>query len=345
MKNDRILKALRREAVDCTPVWFMRQAGRYLPEYRALREKAGSFLKLSRTPELACEITLQPLRRFDLDAAILFADILTLADAMQLEFDIVEGQGPVLAKPLRSEKDISALPALELSKIDYIFETIKMIHSALKDRVPLIGFAGSPWTLAAYLVEGRGSKEFYFLRRMQYQNADLLHQLLSYLSQATASYVSEQIKAGVQVIMLFDTWSGLLDLAHYHLFSLAYIEKIAKKIKKDFPDVPIILYSKNGAMGLEARAALGVDALGLDWTVDIGLAREKVGQRVALQGNLDPAVLYASADILRREIKNNLLCFGNYPGHIFNLGHGMPADIPLENVSVVIETVHGYKHF
>lgn len=340
MNNSRFLNALHRQPVDCTPVWLMRQAGRYLPEYRALREKAGSFLALCQNPEFACEVTLQPFKRFDLDAAILFADILTIADAMGLGLNILDGKGPVLAKPVRTEKDIAALPMPAPERdLDYVLTAIKLIRNELKDK-PLIGFAGSPWTLAAYVVEGQGTKEFYLLRSMLYREPHVLHQLLQHLTLATITYLRAQINAGVQAVMLFDTWGGLLNSLHYQAFSLYYIQEIVRTLKSEFLDVPVILYCKNGMANLEARANTGVDALGLDWTVDIGKAREQVGDRVALQGNIDPAVLYATPDAIRIEVKRILDSFGKHPGHVFNLGHGVPLDVPIDNVKALIDAVH-----
>lgn len=341
MTAPRFLRALARQPVDCTPIWLMRQAGRYLPEYRATREQAGSFLKLCQNPEFACEVTLQPLRRFELDAAILFADILLLADALGLGLQIVEAQGPVIAKPIRTEQDLAALPTFHPEKdLPYVFKTIALLRKALPATTPLIGFAGSPWTVAAYAVEGKGTKEFYQLRAMLYKQPQLLHQLLTTLTEATIAYLQAQISNGAQAIMLFDTWGGLLDPRHYLHFSLHYIQNIVTTLKKSHPTIPVILYSKMGSASLEARANSGLDALGLDWTVDIGHARQRVGQHVALQGNLDPTVLYASPDVIRAEVKRILTSYGPHPGHIFNLGHGVPLDVPPDNVKVLVDAVH-----
>ncbi|MBI5447108.1 MAG: uroporphyrinogen decarboxylase [Gammaproteobacteria bacterium] len=339
--SSRFLSALARQPVDCPPVWLMRQAGRYLPEYRATREQAGSFLQLCKTPELACEVTLQPLRRFDLDAAILFADILLIADAMGLGLQMVETQGPVITQPIRSAKDLANLPHIHPEHdLAYVYQTIRLLRKELPSHIPLIGFAGSPWTVAAYLVEGRGTKEFYALRGLMYGQPDLLHALLHYLTEVTVTYLSAQVKAGAQALMLFDTWGGLLNPVHYLAFSLEYVRQITHALKALYPSLPLILYSKNGAASLEARAGTGVDALGLDWTVDIGHARQRVGQRVALQGNLDPGVLYSSPETLRKEIRAILSSFGPYPGHIFNLGHGIPLDVPPDNIKILVDTVH-----
>lgn len=341
--NPLFLKALKREAVEYTPIWMMRQAGRYLPEYRALREKAGSFLNLCQNPDLACEITLQPLRRFPLDATILFADILLIADAMGLGLQMIESQGPVFKKPVRTHADIQNLPQIDPEKsLPYIYETIRLLKKNLND-TPLIGFAGSPWTVAAYMIEGRGSKEFYFLRSLLYRDPALLHQLLTHLAKATTDYLAAQIKAGADAIMLFDTWGGLLSESHYQSFSLDYIQLIVKKLKEQFPNTPLILYSKNGLSSLEQRAATGVNALGLDWTANIGEARKRVGEKVALQGNLDPTVLYASPAQIQQEVARIMTAFGPNPGHIFNLGHGVPLDVPPENVAVLVDSVHQFR--
>ncbi len=342
--SPRFLQALFRQPVDCTPVWLMRQAGRYLPEYRATRAQAGSFLKLCQTPELACEITLQPLRRFDFDAAILFSDILIVAEAMGLGLQVLEAQGPVITRPIRSAKEVASLPHFDpAEKLDYVLKTVQLLRMALQPNTPLIGFAGSPWTVAAYLVEGRGTKEFYLVRSMLYQAPEILHALLSYLAQATTAYLLAQVQAGAQALMLFDTWGNLLGPQHYLPFSLRYIKDIVCTLKQTVPHIPLILYSKNGGAFLKARADTGVHALGLDWRVDLNWARQTIGQQVALQGNLDPTVLYATPDVVRAEVKKTLMHVGANPGYIFNLGHGVPLDVPTDNIRVLVDTVHEFK--
>lgn len=337
------LAALQRQACAHTPIWMMRQAGRYLPEYRALREKAGSFLNLCRNPDYACEITLQPLRRCPFDAAILFADILLIADAMGCGLEMVESKGPVFTRPVQTQKDIQNLPNIEpLEALPYLYETIKRLKAELKT-TPLIGFAGSPWTVAAYMVDGRGTKDFYALRQLQYRAPESLHQLLTHLSDNTARYLIEQIRAGADAIMLFDTWGGLLPSQHYSVFSLNYIQKIVTQIKAIYPNTPIILYSKNGMSSLDERAHCGVDALGLDWTCDLRAAKLATQGKVALQGNLDPTVLYADKSTIKKEAESLLRAYGSDPGYIFNLGHGVPLDVPPDHVAFLVDTVHHYQ--
>lgn len=343
LKNDRFMRALRREPVDMTPVWLMRQAGRYLPEYRATRERAGDFMTLCRTPELALEVTLQPLRRYPLDAAILFSDILTVPDAMGLGLELAEAAGPRFARPIRSARDIDKLPLPDPEdELGYVMAALRLIRRELDGRVPLIGFAGSPWTLATYMVEGGSSRGFNKIKTMLYQSPRDLHRLLGHLARAVALYLNAQIRAGAQAIMLFDTWGGVLTAAAYRAFSLAYMRQILAELRPEHEgdQVPIILFSKGAGLWLEDIAATGCDAVGLDWTQDIGMARRRIGGRVALQGNMDPAVLRAGPDAIRREVAAILACYGRGPGHVFNLGHGITPDIDPEHVGVFIEAAH-----
>ena len=343
LKNDRFLRALQRQPVDVTPVWMMRQAGRYLPEYRATRKKAGSFMDLCTNPELACEVTLQPLERFPLDAAILFSDILTIPDAMGLGLYFAEGEGPRFERPLRDEKQIKALgvpdPETELR---YVMDAVRTIRRELNGRVPLIGFSGSPWTLATYMVEGSSSKDFSTIKAMLYENPELLDQLLDTVSRSVALYLNAQIEAGAQTVMIFDTWGGALTPADYCRFSLQPMERIIRSLKResDGRKVPVILFTKNGGQWLEAMADTGADALGLDWTTDLADARRRVGDQVALQGNLDPSVLYASPEHIREQVSRVLASFGKGDGHVFNLGHGIHPGINPEHAGAMIEAVH-----
>ncbi|HEX7043235.1 MAG TPA: uroporphyrinogen decarboxylase [Burkholderiales bacterium] len=341
-KNDRLLRALRREPVDATPVWIMRQAGRYLPEYRALRARAGDFRTLCMTPELACEATLQPVDRFPLDAAILFSDILTVPDAMGLGLYFVEGEGPAFRRPIRSADDVAALPVPDPeSELRYVMDAVRLVRRELDGRVPLIGFAGSPWTLATYMIEGGSSREFPQTKRMLYGAPDLLHRLLDVLARAVAEYLRAQVAAGAQALMLFDTWGGALSARDYRTFSLAYMKQVIAALRRnDGERVPVILFTKNGGQWLEAMAESGADALGLDWTTDIGDARRRVGDRVALQGNLDPAALYAPPERIRTEVAYVLERFGHGSGHVFNLGHGITPDVDPEHVATLVDAVH-----
>jgi uroporphyrinogen decarboxylase len=343
LKNDRLLRALLRQPVDVTPVWIMRQAGRYLPEYRAVREKAGDFKTLCTTPELACEVTLQPLRRFALDAAILFSDILTIPDAMGLGLYFTEGEGPQFKKPVRTAADVAALPVPDPeSELKYVMDAVRLIRRELHGRVPLIGFAGSPWTLATYMVEGGGSKDFALVKSMMFDQPQLMHQLLDVLARAVAAYLNAQIAAGAQALMLFDTWGGVLTPRDYREFSLRYMERIIQGLTREHEGrrVPVILFTKNGGQWLETMADSGADALGIDWTTDLGDARARVGRRVALQGNMDPSLLYASPERIRQEVGNVLNSFGPGPGHVFNLGHGIHPGVDPERVGVLVEAVH-----
>ncbi|MCC7183573.1 MAG: uroporphyrinogen decarboxylase [Rhodocyclaceae bacterium] len=341
LKNDRFLRALLRQPVDVTPVWMMRQAGRYLPEYRATRERAGDFMNLCRTPELACEVTLQPLERYPLDAAILFSDILTVPDAMGLGLYFSQGEGPRFERAVRSAADIDALadPADELG---YVMDAVSLIRRELAGRVPLIGFSGSPWTLATYMVEGGSSKEFAQVKGMMYAQPALMHRLLGKLADAVTAYLNAQVRAGAQALMIFDTWGGALTTRDYQEFSLAYMTRIIAGLTREHEGrrVPVIMFSKGGAQWLEAMAESGADALGVDWTVELGDARRRVGHRVALQGNMDPCALYAPRDRIRAEVENVLASFGSGPGHVFNLGHGIHPHVDPTNVRVFIEAVH-----
>ena len=339
----RLIQALLRQPVDMTPVWMMRQAGRYLPEYRATREKAGDFITLCKTPELACEVTLQPVDRFPLDAAILFSDILTIPDAMGLGLSVVENQGPRFAKPVRSCADINALgvPDPE-TDLNYVMDAVRLVRKELDGRVPLIGFAGSPWTLSTYMVEGATSKDFHVVKGLLYEDPDSMHRLLGKLADAVALYLNAQIAAGAQVVMIFDTWGGILTRAGYLDFSLQYMQKIIDQLdrEKDGERVPVILFSKGAGLWVESIAGSGCDAIGLDWTQDIADVRKQVGHRVALQGNMDPAVLYAAPEIISENVAGILAGFGKGSGHVFNLGHGIQPQVDPEHARVLIDAVH-----
>lgn len=343
LRNDRFLRALRREATDTTPIWVMRQAGRYLPEYRATRGKAGSFMGLAMNPEFACEVTLQPLERFELDAAILFSDILTIPDAMGLGLSFAQGEGPRFAHPVR---DAAAIDRLRVPDMDgelrYVMDAVRLIRKELDGRVPLIGFSGSPWTLACYMVEGEGSRDFARVKALAWNDPGLAHRLLDTIARAVAAYLIAQAHAGAQALMVFDTWGGLLGPASFREFSLRYMAQVVEALKADAAsrDLPVILFSKGANGHLEAIADTGCDGVGLDWTIDIGEARRRIGERVALQGNLDPSVLRASPDVVRREARAVLDAFGSQPGHVFNLGHGITPEVDPENVKVVVDTVH-----
>jgi uroporphyrinogen decarboxylase len=342
LKNDRFLRALLREPVDRTPLWMMRQAGRYLPEYRATRAEAGSFMDLCTNPELACEVTLQPLRRYPMDAAILFSDILTVPDAMGLGLHFVEGEGPRFHKPVRSEADIAALTVVDARRdLDYVMKAVATIREALAGSVPLIGFAGSPWTLATYMVEGGSSREFARCKTMAFNQPELMHQLLGVLADSVADYLQAQIEAGAQAVQIFDTWGGALGHEAYREFSLAYMQRVVAQLSREREGrrVPVILFTKNGGQWLEAMAETGADCLGLDWTTDLAQARARVGDRVALQGNMDPAWLRANPERIRDEVARILASYGEGSGHIFNLGHGITPDIDPEHVTAFAEAV------
>jgi uroporphyrinogen decarboxylase len=343
MQNHRFLRALKREPVDCTPVWIMRQAGRYLPEYRATRARAGSFVALCKTPELACEVTLQPIARFALDAAILFSDILTIPDAMGLGLSVNEGEGPRLARPVRSRADIDQLgvPDPE-NQLRYVMDAVRLIRRELDDRVPLIGFAGSPWTLACYMIEGEGSASFARPKALALDDPATMHRLLDVIARSVATYLAAQAAAGAQALMIFDTWGGLLAPHMFREYSLRYLSQIAQMLQADdvARAVPLILFSKGANGHLEALADTGCAGLGLDWTISLAEARSRVGDRVALQGNLDPSVLHAHPDTIRSEVERALKSFGPHPGHIFNLGHGITPEVNPEHLGVLIDAVH-----
>ncbi|MEW6648281.1 MAG: uroporphyrinogen decarboxylase [Pseudomonadota bacterium] len=343
LKNDRFLRALLKEPVDVTPVWMMRQAGRYLPEYRATRARAGSFMDLCKNPELACEVTIQPLERFPLDAAILFSDILTVPDAMGLGLRFAEGEGPIFDRPVRTAADVDKLfvPDPE-GELKYVMDAVRTIRRELNGRVPLIGFSGSPWTLATYMVEGGSSKEFAKVKGMLYDQPALMHKLLNVTADAVTQYLNAQVDAGAQALMIFDTWGGSLTPRDYQEFSLRYMAKIVSGLKReaDGRKVPVVLFTKGGGQWLEAMAGAGADALGLDWTVDIGAARARVGDKVALQGNMDPCVLYAAPERIRAEVAAILAAYGKGSGHVFNLGHGIHQHVNPEHAAAFVEAVH-----
>lgn len=343
MREHRLLKALRREPVDKTPVWLMRQAGRYLPEYRALRQKQGSFMNCCKTPEIACEITLQPLRRFDLDAAIIFSDILTIPDAMGLGLYFETGEGPRFERPVQTRQSIEALRVPDMQdELGYVMEAIRLTALELSGKLPLLGFSGSPWTLATYMVEGGSSKSFSKIKQMMFTEPALLQTLLSVLTQSVIDYLKAQIAAGVSAVMIFDTWGGVLSTREYNAFSLSSLQSIVAALKADplSKDTPVILFAKNGGAWLENLAATGCAGLGIDWSVSMSDARARVGHSVALQGNMDPAILFASPDFIRQEVGTILAQFGQGEGHIFNLGHGILPEVPPENVAVFVEAVH-----
>ncbi len=342
LKNDRFLKALRRQPVDRTPIWMMRQAGRYLPEYRETRQQAGSFLDLCKNTELACEVTMQPLRRYPLDAAILFSDILTIPDAMGLGLYFAEGEGPKFERPIRSEKDIDNIPADVQSELHYVTDAVALIRQELDGKVPLIGFSGSPWTLATYMIEGQSTREFKNIKQWLYKQPELLHRLLDKLADAVVVYLQAQIEAGAQAVQIFDTWGGVLSDTAYQSFSLRYMDTICRELKRKYPDVPVILFTKGAGVWLEKIAATGCDALGLDWSVNIREARQRLQDKVALQGNMDPAVLRAPVAVIEREVAEILRSFGKHgdnSGHVFNLGHGITPDIDPEHAAAFIDAV------
>lgn len=343
MNNHRFLAALRREPVDAVPVWLMRQAGRYLPEYRDLREQAGSFLALCQTPELACEVTLQPLRRFDLDAAILFSDILTIPEAMGLGLHFVAGEGPHFAHPVRTTRAIEALGLPDMADdLGYVADAVRLIRRELDGKLPVIGFAGSPWTLATYMVEGGPSKTYRYIKALLYDDPQAMHHLLAVLARSVAAYLNSQIAAGAQAVQIFDTWGGVLSPPAYREFSLHYMAEIVSRLDAcpDGTDVPVILFTKGGGAWLEAIADSGCHAIGLDWTTDPGAARQRVGDRVALQGNLDPALLYARPAVIREQVAATIEAFGSAPGHVFNLGHGVTPEVDPAHVAALVDAVH-----
>jgi uroporphyrinogen decarboxylase len=343
LKNDTLIRALLRQPTPYTPVWIMRQAGRYLPEYNQTRARAGSFLALCKNPDFATEVTLQPLARFALDAAIVFSDILTIPDAMGLGLQFVEGEGPRFERPLREEWEIRNLEVPDPDKhLRYVLDTVRQVRHALAGEVPLIGFSGSPFTLACYMIEGGASTDYRLVKTMLYQRPELLHHLLDVNCRAVVGYLNAQIEAGAQAVMVFDTWGGMLSEACYREFSLAYMRRLVAALRREHAGarVPSILYTKGGGGWLEDIAAVGCDAVGIDWTVDIGAARRRTGDRVALQGNLDPAILFANRETIRKETRHVLEAFGRGSGHVFNLGHGVSQYTPPDNVAILVDAVH-----
>ncbi|KTD71075.1 uroporphyrinogen decarboxylase [Legionella steelei] len=339
------LRALRRQPVERTPVWMMRQAGRYLPEYRETRALAGDFLSLCKNPELACEVTLQPLRRYALDAAILFSDILTIPDAMGLGLYFAEGEGPCFQRPVQDKQAIANLQIPEPESLAYVMNAARLIRQEMPKELPLIGFAGSPWTLACYMVEGKSTREFKRILHLIYTESEAAHVLLNKLAVSVADYLMEQIKVGVNAVMLFDTWGGILTPENYQNFSLQYMQKIVQQIKANYPEIPVILFTKGGGQWLEKMLITGCDALGIDWTCDLGDARRRVGNQVALQGNLDPSVLLTSRQCIREQVKKVLASYGAGSGHVFNLGHGVTPDVPPEHVAAMIEAVYEFSPY
>lgn len=346
LRNDTFLRALLRQPTEYTPVWLMRQAGRYLPEYCETRRRAGSFLDLCKNKDLACEVTLQPLARYDLDAAILFSDILTVPDAMGLGLYFAEGEGPRFERPLREEWEIRNLTAPDPSiELRYVMDAVSEIRRALDGSVPLIGFSGSPWTLACYMVEGQGSSDYRKVKSLAYSRPDLMHHILSVTADAVVAYLNAQIEAGAQAVMVFDSWGGVLSEAAYQEFSLAYLRRVVAGLtrERDGQRVPSIVFTKGGGLWIESIADIGCDAVGLDWTMDIGRARKLVGDRVALQGNIDPNVLFAPPEVVAKEARRVLDAYGPHAGHVFNLGHGISQFTPPESVSVLVDTVHEHS--
>jgi uroporphyrinogen decarboxylase len=348
LQNDTFLRALLRQPTDYTPVWLMRQAGRYLPEYRATRARAGSFLGLAKNPDYATEVTLQPLDRFPLDASILFSDILTVPDAMGLGLYFADGEGPKFERPLRTEEQVHALEVPDMASLDYVFKAVTQIRGAINGRVPLIGFSGSPWTLACYMVEGAGSREFHTVKKMLYSRPDLMHRILDINAKAVTAYLNAQIDAGAQAVMIFDSWGGALADGAYQTFSLHYMQQILAGLQreKDGVRIPAVVFTKGGGIWLDQMADIGADALGLDWTVNLGTARALVGDRVALQGNLDPAILFAAPEQIAAEVEHSLTAYGtpsNGHGHVFNLGHGISQFTPPESVTAMVEAVHNFS--
>jgi len=343
VKNDTFLRALLRQPTDYTPVWLMRQAGRYLPEYCATRKHAGSFLQLCKNPDLATEVTMQPLDRFPLDAAILFSDILTVPDAMGLGLYFSEGEGPKFERPLRDEAAIKALRVPDIGKdLKYVTDAVSQIRKTLDGRVPLIGFSGSPWTLSCYMVEGGGSSDYARVKTLMYKEPKLMHHILSVTAEAVTQYLNAQIEAGAQAVMIFDSWGGALSHAAYHEFSLPYIQQIVDGLikEKDGVRIPSVVFTKGGGLWIESIANTGCDAVGLDWTMDIGVARQKVGDKVALQGNLDPTVLFSTPDVIESEVEKILSSYGFGSGHVFNLGHGISQFTNPDNAAALVKAVH-----
>ncbi|WP_332778162.1 uroporphyrinogen decarboxylase [Polaromonas sp.] len=353
LQNDTFLRACLRQATEHTPVWLMRQAGRYLPEYRATRARAGSFMGLATNVDYATEVTLQPLERYPLDAAILFSDILTVPDAMGLGLSFALGEGPRFATPVRDEAAVARLQVPDLNKLKYVFDAVTSIRKALNGRVPLIGFSGSPWTLACYMVEGAGSDDYRLVKTMLYQRPDLMHQMLAVNADAVAAYLNAQIEAGAQAVMIFDSWGGVLADEAFHQFSLAYTQRVLAQLKREHggATIPRLVFTKGGGLWLDAMRQLDCEVLGLDWTVNLGQARARVGDRMALQGNLDPNVLFANPAQIEAEVAKVLQSFGaphtdrtkTGPTHIFNLGHGISQHTPPESVQVLVRAVHEHS--
>lgn len=346
LKNDLLIRALLKQPVEHTPVWMMRQAGRYLPEYRATRSQAGGFMQLCMNSELACEVTMQPLERFGFDAAILFSDILTIPDAMGLGLSFVEGAGPQLSHPVRTADDIKKLPIPDPeTELRYVIDAVRLIKTNLAGRVPLIGFSGSPWTLATYMTEGRSSNDFQKAKGLMFEQPLLMHQMLDKLAHAVAEYLNAQIAAGADVVMVFDTWGGILSHDDYLEFSLRYAQQVRQllNVNQRGKEIPTILFTKGGGQWLESMADTGYDALGLDWQTDIGKARARVGHKVALQGNMDPITLYAKPEVIRKKVGVVLERYGQGSGHVFNLGHGILPDVNPEHVAVMVEAVREFS--
>jgi len=348
LQNDTFLRALNRQATEYTPVWLMRQAGRYLPEYRDVRKKAGSFMGLAKNPDFATEVTIQPLDRFKLDAAILFSDILTVPDAMGLGLYFEDGEGPKFERPLRDEADILKLQVPDMDTLKYVFDAVTQIRSTLNGRVPLIGFSGSPWTLACYMVKGGGSKDYRTIKTMLYNRPDLMHHILKINAAAVATYLNAQIDAGAQAVMIFDSWGGVLADGAYQQFSLSYMRDVVSQLKKEKNGVriPSIVFTKGGGLWLDQIADIGASAVGLDWTVNLGKARAQIGDRVALQGNLDPMALFSNPEQIREQVRAAIKSFGKpseHSGHVFNLGHGISQFTDPESVTVLVDAVHEFS--
>ncbi len=352
LKNDAFLRACLRQPTPHTPVWLMRQAGRYLAEYRETRARAGSFMGLATSPAFATEVTLQPLDRYALDAAILFSDILTVPDAMGLGLSFAQGEGPRFERPLRHEDDVARLAVPDMARLRYVFDAVRSIRQALDGRVPLIGFSGSPWTLGCYMVEGAGSDDYRLVKTMMYARPDLMHRILEINAEAVAQYLNAQIEAGAQAVMIFDSWGGVLADGAFQRFSLAYTRRVVERLHRqhDGQRIPCIVFTKGGGPWLDEIADLGADVVGLDWTVNLGEARRRVGDRVALQGNLDPNVLFAPPEVIEVQVREVLDRFGppqrpdgRWDGHIFNLGHGISQFTPAEHVNTLVDTVHAHS--
>ena len=345
LQNDTFLRALRREPTEYTPIWLMRQAGRYLPEYRATRAQAGSFMQLAQNPDLATEVTLQPIDRYGLDAAILFSDILTVPDAMGLGLRFVENEGPKFERPLRDEVAVQRLEVPDMAKLQYVFDAVTQIRKSLNGRVPLIGFAGSPYTIGCYMVEGGSSSDFRTIKTMMYTRPDLLHHILSVNAHATALYLNAQIDAGAQAVMIFDTWGGSLSHSAYKEFSLTYMRQVIAALKPnaDGASVPVIVFTKGGGQWLEAMADIGANALGLYWTTNLAEAKKSVGAKVALQGNIDPSILFGSESLIRQSARSVLDKYGTDAGHVFNLGHGISQFTNPDSVKFLVDEVHQYS--